>query len=98
VLLLRAAPFLAGAGATAFFAIAGLAHGYAYGESIAGAEPTPLIAYLAGFVIVQIAIGAAGYALARAVDRRHTPRTAARAFGGALSIAGSAFLVLAFAA
>lgn len=96
-MLLRVAPFLESAGATAFFALAGLAHGYAYGESIAGAEPTPLIAYLAGFVVVQIAIGTAGYLLARTLDRRHTPRVAARAFGGALSIAGSAFLLLAFA-
>jgi urease accessory protein len=38
------------------FGIAGLAHGYAYGESIFGAEPTPLLAYLAGLVIIQSAI------------------------------------------
>ena len=35
------------------FGIAGLAHGYAYGESIFGAEPTPLLAYLLGLVVVQ---------------------------------------------
>ncbi|HSD93122.1 MAG TPA: HupE/UreJ family protein [Methyloceanibacter sp.] len=38
------------------FGLAGLAHGYAYGESIFGAEPTPLWAYLAGLVIVQSAL------------------------------------------
>lgn len=32
---------------------AGLFHGYAYGESIIGAEPAPLIAYLTGFAAVQ---------------------------------------------
>lgn len=37
----------------ALFAIAGLFHGYAYGESISGAERTPLWAYLLGLVIVQ---------------------------------------------
>jgi urease accessory protein len=35
---------------------AGLFHGYAYGEAIIGAEATPLVAYLAGFTAVQLAI------------------------------------------
>ncbi|WP_218107924.1 HupE/UreJ family protein [Nostoc sp. KVJ20] len=41
-------------------AVAGLFHGYAYGESIVGAQMTPLVAYLAGFTLIQygIAIGA----------------------------------------
>jgi len=47
----------------ALFAVAGLFHGYAYGESIFGAERTPLGAYLLGLVIVQTAI-ATGVALA----------------------------------
>jgi urease accessory protein len=38
------------------FGVAGIAHGYAYGESIFGAEPTPLFAYLAGLVIIQSAL------------------------------------------
>jgi urease accessory protein len=42
--------------------VAGLFHGYAYGESIFGAERTPLEAYLVGLVIVQSAI-ATGVAL-----------------------------------
>jgi urease accessory protein len=37
----------------AIFCIAGFFHGYAYGESIYGAEPTPLAAYLVGLVAVQ---------------------------------------------
>lgn len=40
----------------ALFGVAGLAHGYAYGESIFGAEPTPLFAYLLGLVVIQSAI------------------------------------------
>lgn len=36
--------------------VAGVLHGYAYGESIVGAESTPLYAYLAGFVLIQFAI------------------------------------------
>jgi len=34
-------------------AIAGLFHGYAYGESIVGAEMPPTLAYLAGFTLIQ---------------------------------------------
>jgi urease accessory protein len=47
----------------AIFAIAGFFHGYAYGESIYGAERTPLVAYLVGLVAVQAAL-AVGIALA----------------------------------
>lgn len=36
----------------------GLLHGYAYGESIVGAEPTPLLAYLLGLSVVQFILGA----------------------------------------
>ena len=38
------------------FGLAGIAHGYAYGESIVGAEPAPLWAYLIGLVIIQSAL------------------------------------------
>jgi len=38
------------------FAGAGLFHGYAYGESIFGAEQTPLISYLVGFTLVQLVV------------------------------------------
>jgi urease accessory protein len=47
----------------ALFGIAGFFHGYAYGESIYGAEPTPLVAYLVGLVAVQTVI-VVGIALA----------------------------------
>jgi len=43
----------AGGWAAAIFIIAGFFHGYAYGESIYGAEATPLAAYLMGLVAVQ---------------------------------------------
>jgi len=36
---------------------AGIFHGYAYGQSIVGAEMTPLSAYLLGLALVQVAIG-----------------------------------------
>ncbi|HEY9663734.1 MAG TPA: HupE/UreJ family protein [Allocoleopsis sp.] len=39
--------------------LAGLFHGYAYGESIFGVESTPLFAYLAGFTVIQLAVSLA---------------------------------------
>ena len=46
-------------------AIAGIFHGYAYGEAIVGAEMTPLIAYLAGFSLIQLIIALSSYKLAQ---------------------------------
>ena len=94
IALLRATPRLAGAAAGAFIALAGVFHGYAYGESIVGAETTPLAAYLVGFTLIQLAIAYGGYSLARVLDRRSVD--VPRAFGGALSLAGAIFLALAF--
>lgn len=38
------------------FAFAGMFHGYAYGESIFGAETTSVLSYLIGFAVIQYAI------------------------------------------
>lgn len=46
-------------------AIAGLFHGYAYGEAVIGAEMAPLAAYLAGFALVQGGIALGIWAIAR---------------------------------
>jgi urease accessory protein len=72
------------------FAIAGLFHGYAFGESVVGAERTPLVAYLAGLVIVQGAI-ATGIALA---SRRSRAGAVAPRLAGA-AVAGVGFAILA---
>ncbi len=49
---------------------AGLAHGYAFGESVVGAETTPLLAYLAGLALTQMALMISAYFLADGVRRR----------------------------
>jgi urease accessory protein len=49
------------------FVIAGFFHGYAYGESIYGAEPTPLVAYLVGLVAVQTMLTVGVAFLTRAI-------------------------------
>jgi urease accessory protein len=41
------------------FVVAGAFHGYAYGESIIGAERTPLSAYVVGFAVIQYFIAVA---------------------------------------
>jgi urease accessory protein len=71
----------------------GIFHGYSYAESIVGAEPAPLVAYLAGFTMIQLVIAASGRALALAALR--SPRlgaVSARAFGTAMSVAGIVLL------
>jgi urease accessory protein len=71
------------------FALAGFFHGYAYGESIYGAEPTPLIAYLIGLVVVQTAL-AVGIAF---VARSAASGVAPRLIGAAISGVGFTVLV-----
>ncbi len=58
---------LSGTAWAALFAAAGLFHGYAFGESIFGAEASPLGAYLAGLVIVQSALTIGVAVIARRV-------------------------------
>ena len=81
-------------GWVALFALAGLFHGYAFGESIFGAERSPLAAYLAGLVIVQtvVAIGIALIARRGASDMIK-PRLAGAAIAG-IGIAVLAGLIL----
>lgn len=47
-------------------ALAGVFHGYAYGEAIFGAEMTPVMAYLAGFTAIQLAIAFIAFWIAKA--------------------------------
>jgi len=66
------------AAAASLFTIAGLLHGYALGESIIGAQASPLVAYLAGLLVIQTLIGAAAYAVTkRAMTLRPASLTAA---------------------
>lgn len=67
VLLRR--PHLPVAAALGLFVLAGLVHGYALGESIFGAERSPLLAYLVGLAAIQSAVALAAMALARAAMR-----------------------------
>jgi urease accessory protein len=78
------------------FAAGGAVHGYALGESIVGAESTPLAAYLLGLVIVQTLL-ASGIAYAA---RRFSgvslgePAMQLRLAGVAVTVTGIAVLAL----
>lgn len=77
--------------------VAGIFHGYAYGESIVGAGMVPLTAYLVGFTAIQLAIALG----ARAVIQKLTPgaiEQTLRYIGFAITGAGAAFLAKAFGA
>ena len=90
-IMLRRQNLAIGAALTLFM-LAGLVHGYALGESIYGAEPTPLYAYLLGLAVVQSAIALAAMSIARAIARRSADLIPVRLVGA--SIAGIGLAVL----
>ena len=75
------------------FAAAGLVHGYAFGESIFGAETSPLAAYLIGLVVIQSALAIGIAALSR---RLAADAIGPRLAGAAIAGVGVAVLVQQF--
>lgn len=74
-------------------AIAGLFHGYAYGEAIVGAEVTPLLAYLVGFSVIQLIISLTAYGLGqRMIKNAKTPTLPLRFAGFLICGMGIALL------
>ena len=47
------------------FALAGLLHGYAFAETVVGAEATPIAAYIVGLAATQLAIALGAFVLGR---------------------------------
>jgi urease accessory protein len=83
----------------ALVAVAGLFHGYAYAESIFGAEPTPLYAYLAGFAIIQFAVAfaaASSFELLRKRDEALATACTRIAGGAMVGVAMVAISSMAF--
>ncbi|MEO1005767.1 MAG: HupE/UreJ family protein, partial [Cyanobacteria bacterium J06638_38] len=74
-------------------AIAGIFHGYAYGESIVGAETTALGAYLLGFCGIQLAISAIAYFCGRKIVNQSSKSTLLPRFAG-LIISGIGFALV----
>ncbi|MCW5690776.1 MAG: HupE/UreJ family protein [Pseudolabrys sp.] len=84
---------LSTAAALALFAAVGLLHGYALGESIYGAEQTPLVAYLIGLAVIQGGIALAAMSVARLMMRRMAQAAPLRLIGAGISGVGLAILV-----
>lgn len=78
--------------ALVLFAVVGLLHGYALGESIYGAERTPLLAYLIGLCVIQSAIALGAMMIARVTLKRTKQVHSLRLIGA--GIAGIGLTVL----
>ena len=74
------------------FAITGLLHGYALGESIYGAEPTPLYAYLLGLAVIQSAVALAAMGVAQAIAKKSADLSPLRLIGAGIAGIGIAVL------
>jgi len=72
------------------FTVAGVFHGYAFGESILGAEPSPLGAYVAGLIVVQsmLTVG-----IALTACQFSVPELLPRLAGAAIGAVGFAALI-----
>ena len=77
----------------ALFALVGLVHGYALGESIYGAEQTPLYAYLLGLAVIQSAIALVAMAVARSVAGPSKDLAPLRLIGAGIAGIGLAVLM-----
>jgi urease accessory protein len=91
-LMLRRTKMSIGA-ALVLFALVGLVHGYALGESIYGAETTPLYAYLLGLAVIQSAIALAAMKIARSLVERSADLSPLRLVGAGIAGIGLAMLV-----
>ncbi len=82
--------------AAAGLAIAGVLHGHAYAESIFGAEPAPLGAYLVGFSLIQLAVAATAFWVHRRIiaARESWAKPVSVGLGGVVGAVGIAFLVM----
>ena len=71
----------------------GVIHGYALGESIYGAERTPLYAYLIGLAVIQSVIALAATHVTRSLVRRSPDLSAVRLVGAGITGIGLAILM-----
>lgn len=75
------------------FTLVGLLHGYALGESIYGAERTPLYAYLLGLAVIQSVVALAAMNIARLLARRSADLSPLRLIGAGIAGVGLAVLM-----
>jgi urease accessory protein len=75
--------------------IAGIFHGYAYGESIIGARVATLVAYLIGFTVIQLAIASGAFFLGSVIKEKLAKQATliSKLIGLAIMAIGTTFLV-----
>lgn len=80
----------------AILALSGLFHGYAFGESIVGAEATPLVSYFIGLAAIQYAIAAGVVVAWRVLAKSHAPLLpqVSRIAGAGVAVVGAIFLAM----
>ena len=76
----------------AIAAMAGIFHGYAYAESIVGAQTTVVSAYLLGFCSIQLGISAIAFYVGRSTIKSSKPAIWLRFAGFAICGIGFAFV------
>jgi urease accessory protein len=74
-------------------AVAGVLHGYAYAETIFGAEPGALAAYLFGFSIMQLVLASLAFVVHRHLIASRRPALAS-GLGAVTGLLGTVFLAL----
>jgi urease accessory protein len=79
--------------AVALFAFAGLVHGYALGESIAGAEAAPRYGYFIGLAMIQSAVALAVMAAVRGLATYASKPAVVRLLGAGVVCLGLILLV-----
>jgi urease accessory protein len=92
VILLRW-PQLPLSAALGLFVLVGLTHGYALGESIYGAERSPLAAYLIGLAFIQSVVALGAMLIARTVTQRTHDLVTMRLIGAGIAGVGIAVLM-----
>ena len=77
-------------------AIAGVLHGHAYAETIFGAEPAPLTAYLIGFSLIQAGVATAAFLAHRwlIAERDSWAKSVCSGLGTVVGAVGVVFLAL----
>lgn len=79
-----------------FSMLSGCFHGYAYGESIIGAETTPLLAYLLGLTLIQFVVAMSAFIGGTLLQKKWEENLFSKLFrfsGVVITMIGALFLV-----
>jgi urease accessory protein len=77
---------------TGLAGLAGLLHGYAYGEAIFGAGMPPLLAYLAGFTTIQLGVALTAMVIGQKLCKQYQEPGVLHSAGLVIAGVGLAFL------